>query len=158
MGMFTWENIMEALTLNTKAQRNLTEKSLEHKYTDKELEALRLVEDKSKYITDARDLGAVQYGERFEEQKLQASEEQPPRQRKWSPEEDAFLTASYMYISDNTIALALNIPSKSIKARRKMLGLTKTLTRDLDLLIWCRRDDFEKDVKELHLTKARPDI
>lgn len=145
---------MDVHSLPTKAKRNLKEKDLAHMYTQEELDVLL---DKNTIQGNlSLDLGEDQFGERYAEQKEAAHKASPERMRKWSPEEDAFLVASYMYVSDNVISLALNIPAKTVRARRRTLDLIKTNATELQVIVWCNRDDFEEDAKKLHLTKARP--
>jgi len=145
---------MSVHDLNTKAKRNLKEKDFSHLFSEDELEVL--LDKHTIPGNNVLDLGEEQYGERFLEQKAEAKAASPERMRKWSPEENAFLKASYMYVSDNVIALALNIPAKSVRARRRRLGLIKTTHVQLEVIVWCNREDFEDDVQKFHLTKARP--
>lgn len=116
--------------LTPKARRTLDPQSLQALYTEDELLFL------------------------FDEQEKRAKKRK--LLRKWSPEEDEFLRSTYMYLSDRTIALALNKPISIVRARRKTLKLYKHQTVELEVIIWHNRENFEEDMKQMRLTKARP--
>lgn len=66
----------------------------------------------------------------------------------WTWAEDEFLRANYLYLSDNVIGLALNIPSRIVKLRRLKLGLKKNVLKDAyKVVIWCERSDYEKHIQ-----------
>lgn len=141
----------DVLNMGTKGQRNLKREDLEAHYTDEELDEL-----KHKYPSyDEVDLGEAKWGERFRELVEEAQNKTPKELRKWSPEEDAFLASSYLYLSDNTIALALNISMAQVRRRRLWLKLNKYDPQPKGLIIWCDRQNFDEDVKKLHLQKER---
>ena len=147
------KNLPEVLELNTKGQRNLSLKDLQSWYTEEELAAMtkkKYDENKTLPACDARFL------ESFERFKLDAKKIN--HAHRWTPEEDSFLRATYMYISDKTIALALNTPEYVVKTRRTVLQLIKGHITPIDVLVWCDRENFERDIKLNTLTKARPEI
>ena len=145
------EDILKA---NTKAQRNLDLQSLKEWNTDEELEALlpKQTYMQPNYLADEK------YNAQFERFKDDLKKAQPKRRFIWSPEEDKFLTASYMYISDATIALALNMPVHEVTKRRDILKLKKGHTIPIEVLVWCNREDFERDMEKYPLTRARPEL
>jgi len=144
----------KVLGMTTKAQRNLSIKDLEEWYTPSELKRLRIDNkyDANKSIPPCDE----RYMESFEEFKEDAKNIN--HMHRWSPEEDEFIKATYMFISDKTVALALNVPQYAITERRSVLKLIKGHTIPIDVIVWCDRSSFEEDVKLLTLTKARPDI
>lgn len=142
---------MDVLKLNTKAQRNLSLEDLKEIYSEEELE--RLIGKRDVY---EKELTSDKYIESWEAYKEETSSLN--KLHKWSPEEDAFLRACYMYLSDNTMALALNIPAYNVTQRRLSLKLIKGYTLPIDVIVWCKRDSYEEDLKKERLTKARPEI
>jgi len=146
---------LEVFKLHTKARRNLKRSRLAPMYTQEELEVLM----KSQYTYSAKPtLSHIRWSARFGEISDAARNAKPRKIRKWSPEEDDFLRSTYMYLTDSTIALALNIPANIVLARRVTLKLFKDLSNNLETMVWCERDNFDDDVKKLHLQKARPDV
>lgn len=148
-------NTEEILLANTKAQRNLKRKELKKWYTEEELYALgfrNYPENRTPLPCD------VKYAARFAEIKEAAAKHTPKLLHKWTPLEDKFLEASYMYLSDATIGLALNLPSYNVEMRRKVKKLFKTYTVNLEVVVWVDRERFDEDIKKEALTKARPDI
>ncbi len=145
----------EVFKLHTKARRNLKRSRLAPMYTQEELEVLM----KSQYKYSAKPtLSHLRWSARFDEISTEAQNAKPRKIRKWSPEEDDFLRSTYMYLTDSTIALALNIPANIVLSRRVTLKLFKDLSNNLEVLVWCERDNFEEDLKKSHLFKARPDV
>ncbi len=143
----------EVYKLNTKARRNLKRSNLKGMYEEKELSSLLL----KNYEYDTKEsLATLRWSARF--LSLTAAAKKVKKLRKWSPEEDAFIRSTYMYLTDSTIALALNIPANVIYARRLTLSLTKSSPHKLSVVVWCERDAFDKDIEKHHLLKARPDV
>lgn len=154
------------LDLNTKAQRNLKRSDLLNQYTEEETkELLEPYEYDYKYFYEDGTqvskhdilLCNTRYSERFQEQEEAAAKRVPRQTRKWHPKEDTFLRNTYLYLSDSTIALALNVPKVVVQARRSVLGLSKEVSTSLEVIIWADRDKFDEDIKKFHLTKARPE-
>ena len=56
------------------------------------------------------------------------------------------------------MALALNVPASVVLSRRAILKLRKVSPKSTDIIVWCERNDFEKDLAEYRLLKARPDV
>jgi hypothetical protein len=136
--------------LNTKARRNLKLEDLVKLYSEDEISFLL-----GDYSYPQSEIPETPYDDQFNRQ-----EEEAARQRlirKWTPVEDEFLIGTYMYLSDYTIALALNMPINIVRSRRKVLKLFKQQTTNLEVIIWAKREDFEKDLREQYLTKARPE-
>lgn len=76
----------------------------------------------------------------------------------WTYVEDKFLKDNYMYLSDNVIGLALNIPGRIVKIRRMHLGLKKKVLKDdYKVIVWCERNAYEEDVKKYNLNGTLPD-
>jgi len=144
----------EILELNTKAQRNLKRNKLARSYTEEELNELVKIYS---YPSNP-DVSQIRWTDKFNELREAGNSCSPRKIRKWSPEEDKFLRNTYMYLTDTTIALALNIPSNIVLARRKYLGLRKKQVNDLEVMVWCERDNFEEDLRKTTLLKARPDV
>jgi len=140
---------------NTKAKRNFSKDKLAHLYSDEEVDAITL---KNYYYDEKPTTSHIRWYASFEKLTAAAHSAKPRKLRKWSPEEDAFIRATYMYLTDSTIGLALNIPANIVLARRKVLELTKNLSNNLETLIWCERDNFEEDIRSARLLKARPDV
>lgn len=71
--------------------------------------------------------------------------------------EDLFIRNNYQYIPDSVIALALNIPVTKILLRRNYLGLKKLQQADDTpfIIVWDKRDVFEKDLAKDGLTLLR---
>lgn len=141
---------------NHKMLHYLTEEELRERYTQEEIDALLVrpirIQDGKPQTADLKYADA-------EAQRTSEANEQDPRQiRKWHPKEDEFLRNTYMFLTDNTLALALNVPVSIVTARRRVLGLVKTRATTLEVIVWCNRDDFDKDMSEKFLTKARPDV
>lgn len=141
-------------SLNTKARRNLSRKNLLNHYTKEEVDALIKTYEYEVKSYHELSLANLRWSARFEELKSNKLN----LLRKWTPHEDEFLRSTYMYLSDATIALALNIPSNIVLSRRKVLKLAKTSNFEIDVIIWCERDSFEDDMNSKHLLKARPDV
>jgi hypothetical protein len=78
------------------------------------------------------------------------------KRHRWSDDEIQFLKDNYKYLSDNVIGLALNISAQHIRSKRNTLGLKKERNAEQShVVVWCKRDDFEKDIAEKGLLKAR---
>lgn len=76
----------------------------------------------------------------------------------WTKAEDDFIKASYKYLSDNVIALAINVPARLVRMRRYALGLSKkTMKETYKVVIWAKREDFDEACQKQGLTKIRPD-
>jgi len=144
----------EIFELNTKAQRNLKKQHLATRYSEEELKALIKSYSYDKKI----DLSQLRWSARFDDLREEARTNTPRKARRWTPEEDEFIRNTYMYLTDATIALALNIPSNIVLARRLTLGLRKSQVNNLEVVVWCERDNFEEDLKKITLLKARPDV
>lgn len=136
--------------LNTRSRRSLKLEDLVKLYSEDELRDL--LGDKT---YPPSEVPTTPYDEQFDKQEEEAK--QRCLIRKWSPIEDEFLIGTYMYLSDHTIALALNMPVNIVRSRRKVLKLFKQQNTNLEVIIWAKRDDFEKDLREQYLTKARPE-
>jgi len=145
--------ILDYSKLNTKARRNLKRNTLKVPYTEEELSKLLM---KNYEYDEVLTASHMRWSARFED--LASAAKKVKKIRKWSPEEDDFLKATYLYLTDSTIALALNIPANIVKARRLTLSLSKASQHKLDVMVWCERDNFEADVAKHHLQKARPDV
>ena len=145
----------ELFQLNTKARRNLSMKDLKQWYTSEELDKLGF-----KVYPENRTplLCNIKYQDNYEKLRAIAAKQEPKLLVRWTPKEDDFLRATYAYLSDQTIALALNMPDYAIKLRRATLGLLKDYRVNLDVVVWCNRDNYEEDMLKESLTKARPDI
>lgn len=79
------------------------------------------------------------------------------KRHKWSYVEDTFIKSNYLYLSDNVIGLALNTPGRIVKLRRLTLGLKKVHLKDsYKVVIWCERNDYEKDLEEYKLNGKLP--
>ncbi len=144
----------DVLNLNTKGQRNLSMKDLKAWYTAEELEELRY---NIKYPSNSKELPCdAKFLQPFDAMKALAKEND--KRHRWTPKEDAFLIASYMFISDQIIALGLNMPSYAVTNRRTVLKLTKGHRHSIEVLVWCHRENFEEDMLALSLTKARPEL
>ena len=144
---------LDVSNLNTKARRNLKRNKLKGMYVEEEMHNLIL---KNYVYDDVPTLSHIRWSARFDD--LTDAAKKAKKIRKWSPEEDDFLRATYLYLTDSTIALALNIPANIVKARRLTLSLSKASQHKLDVMIWCERDNFEADIAKHHLLKARPDV
>jgi len=133
--------------MNTKARRNLSKDKLMRFYSEEELRTILRTTSPQKSPPTLAD---HQWEEIFE---LRAQQED--QYHKWTPIEDKFIRDTYMYLTDTTIALALNVPTRAVYARRKTLDLHKRCPDHHRILIWHARDDFEEDCKQHRLTKAR---
>jgi len=77
------------------------------------------------------------------------------QKRTWTDAEIEFLKANANYLSDNTIALALNIPNQQVQKKRQRLGLHKfketynVSWQTCPHIIWHDRDQFEEDLETL---------
>ena len=151
MKFTTKEDILNA---NTKSQRSLKRDNLKAWYTEEELKDIIRYEYPD-YVSPPT-LSDIKYREPFETMREEAKKAN--MLHKWTPEEDAFLTACYKYLSDSTIGLALNIPAYYVSSRRKVLKLSKQVALDIEVIVWSNRENFEGDMKKERLTKARPDI
>lgn len=84
------------------------------------------------------------------------------KKHQWTWAEDEFIRNSYKFLSDNVIGLGLNIPGRIVKLRRLALGLSKGYSNmgmnqiPYKVVIWCERDNYEKDLEEYNLSKALP--
>ena len=102
------------------------------------------------------DSSTIAFAEEFKKRKIEQAHQK--KKHCFTVAEDDFITRNYKHLSDNTIGLALNIPSKSIKFRRKMLNLVKYNINSKgvsEVIIWNNRSTFEEDCKKFNLTKAR---
>lgn len=69
------------------------------------------------------------------------------KRHQWTYVEDLFIKNNYLYLSDNVIGLALNVPGRIVKLRRLVLGLKKVELKDqYKVIVWCNREDFKDDV------------
>lgn len=129
--------------------RHLKKDKLLTFYTPEEVQ--KLTNHTEGYYTDASEL---LYGEAYDNLKEELQQE--GKRRVWTWAEDEFLRKNYKHLSDSTIGLALNIPSRVVYHRRQALGLLKARAYvDIPVIIWHNREDYEKDCKEFKLTKAR---
>lgn len=144
----------ELSKLNTKGRRYLKKERLALRYSPEEMQELL----KSYSYDVPIDVSQMRWSARFDELTKAARSHSPRLIRRWSPEEDAFLRDTYMYLTDHAIALALNIPSNIVLSRRKVLKLSKSYSNNLEVIVWCERDSFVEDVEKRHLLKARPDV
>jgi hypothetical protein len=141
-------------TLNTRKRRKLTYEKLSPYYSKAELNAMvKKYEFYIKHPTVAQ----LRWFEPLQEAERLAKLTNERRSRKWSPEEDKFIRDTYLYLTDNTIALALNLPTTLITARRAFLDLRKKRSSTIEHIVWCERDNFERDLESKKLLKARPD-
>lgn len=69
---------------------------------------------------------------------------------KFTELEDMFIRNNYQYLSDNLIALALNISWEQVRRRRVSLGCHKQKqpSADVMVIVWENRGKFEEDVKK----------
>lgn len=139
--------------LHYNAQHNLKAEDLAEQYSEEELAKLLDTGEYDAWVPP-KDSNEDSYAKL----KSEADKKTPRHIHKWHPKEDAFLRTNYMFLTDVTVSLALNIPVKMVIARRRVLGLIKKITNKLEVMIWCNRTDFDKDMAEGFLTKARPDI
>ena len=139
----------EILNMATKAQRNLSSKKLRKYYTEEEWLELRDNSPSGKKLENQYEIPWANLKERMNEK---------GRFHKWTPEEDDFLRKNYMFLSDRIIGMALNMPAAVVRQRRYQKDLVKHYTTPLEVIVWCKRDSFEEDVKNLNLTKARPEM
>lgn len=80
--------------------------------------------------------------------------EDGPMLHEFTPAEDRFIRDNAKYLSDEAIAYALHLRKTWVTKRRRQLGIRKK-TAPTDVIIWAKRDDFDKDVKELQLYTER---
>jgi hypothetical protein len=79
------------------------------------------------------------------------------KRHKWTYVEDVFIKSNYLYLSDNVIGLALNIPGRIVKLRRLALGLKKVVLKDsYKVIVWCDRKDYESDLQEYLVNHKLP--
>ena len=130
--------------------RYLKKEDLMLKFSDEELNAL-LYEPHNVYNSSADALFLENYKQR------QLNNAQKYRRTSFTVAEDDFIKKSYKHLSDNTLALALHLPSKAIKSRRNTLGLVKqnvNTNKYSTVIIWNNRGTFEQDCKKFNLTKS----
>lgn len=79
------------------------------------------------------------------------------QRHKFTEDEDLFIKNNYQYIPDSVIALALNIPTRKVLARRHYLGLKKLQPADDTpfIIVWDKRSIYEKDLAKNGLTLLR---
>ena len=140
--------------LTTRRRRKLTYKELAPYYSKAELDAI--VKRYGFYIKHPT-LAQLRWYEPLQEAERVAKLLDETAKRKWAPEEDQFIRETYMYLSDNIIGLALNLPTQLITQRRRFLELRKVRTHSVEYIVWCERDNFERDLETKKLLKARPD-
>ena len=145
---------LDISSLSTKKRRRLTFSKLAPHYTKDELRAIM---NKYSFYIKHPTVAQLRWYEPLEEAKRRASFENPHYKRQWTPEEDKFIQDTYMYLTDGVIALALNLPTTLIIARRRILGLKKVRSTSIEYIVWCERDNFERDLEVKRLLKARPD-
>lgn len=149
---------LDVFNLPLRTKRTLKLSRLAPAYTPEEIAKLT----RKTYTYDAvPTLSHERWAEPFAELTRNAHAAKPKKIRKWSPEEDAFLRATYLYLTDSIVALALNIPANIVLARRKVLKLSKTqqaIHTPLEVIVWCERENFERDCAKTSLMKARPDV
>ncbi len=143
----------EIFSLATRTKRALSQKHLEIYYSPEELENIVKVYGSKPIVcvsmlrwSDKYDklTGKLKYGkQRFD--------------HIWTPEEDEFLRMTYQHLTINTMALALNLPWQAVMYRRKNLNLTRVQQRPMDVMVWCERGNFERDLKRSGFMKARPE-
>jgi len=124
--------------MNTKARRYLSVEKLKDQYTEDDL--IKLLGTSTDYTYS-----------------ILKKRSGNTHRRRWSHIEDKFLLDTYNYITDATIALALNIPIYEVHRHRTALGLRKVVTKDVPPTVWHNRDNFEQDMQRMYLTKARGD-
>lgn len=84
------------------------------------------------------------------------------KKHQWTWAEDEFIRSSYKFLSDNVIGLGLNIPGRIVKLRRLALGLSKGYNNmgmnqvPYKVVVWCERNDYEKDLEVYNLSKTIP--
>lgn len=129
--------------------RHLKKDKLTVFYTSEEVQ--KLTNRTEGYYTDASEL---LYGDSYDTTKEQLDKQ--GKRRVWTWAEDEFLRKNYKHLSDSTIGMALNIPSRVVYHRRQALGLLKAKAYvDIPVIIWHNREDYDTDCKKFKLTKAR---
>jgi KaiC/GvpD/RAD55 family RecA-like ATPase len=131
--------------LSKRAKRALKSKDLQDMYTEDELSAIL-----NQYNRDKPSGFEPFYGMLKEV----AKQPGPRLRRRWSPIEDTFLYDTYEYITDATIALALNIPEYEVRRHRVALGLEK-FKGTTHYVVWHNRENFDTDMEKYQLNKAR---
>lgn len=147
-----FHSLDDIVTSNSKAVRNLKPPDILAWYTQEQIDALNI----KKYDRPLNALCDILYTEQIAEFKRNAKANN--LLHRWSPKEDAFLEATYMYLSDATIGLALNLPTTTIKKRREARKFFKKFQVGLEVIVWNKRGSFEEDLQKEGLTKARPSI
>lgn len=142
--------------------RYLKKEQLALKFGEDELNQL-LFEPHNVYHSTADALFSENYKKRRELQdsakKWCKTEKDGTKTRKtvFTVAEDDFIKKSYKHLSDNTIALALEVPSKAIRSRRTTLKLRKlriNTNKYGSVIVWNNRGTFEQDCLKYGLTKS----
>lgn len=130
-------------------QRNIKLKRVSKWYTENELQ--ELLKDRTYSATSER------YQEPFQTERKRQSKEN--NVHRFTELEDEFIRNNYQYLSDNTIALALNLPYKMVQARRHRLGLKKEhQPTNALVIVWDNRNQYEKDLEKEGFTLLRPNL
>ena len=143
----------ELLALATRTKRALSQKHLEVYYSPEELENLVQSYESKPNVA----VSSLRWGDRYDKLTGKIKYGNKRFDHIWTPEEDEFLRMTYQHLTINTMALALNLPWQAVVYRRKALNLTRVQQRPMDVMIWCERDNFERDIKTSGFMKARPD-
>ena len=156
------KQVVNLVDLDPRVIAMMTKTELKEAYrthfdTDEELEAHidRLLDKeakrrkKEKVDKHAYKEATLRYFSEHEELILQAKKRE--KKHAWSDEEVEFLKQNWKYLSDNTIALALNISVGTVGSKRRKLGLYKykdtkhTAWQYCPHMIWHDRANYAKD-------------
>jgi len=138
----------DVLGLHALEVRGLTKEELMAFYTEEELkDILKPLSSPFVPLSDTK----------YETKVLKEREEMAKKGKyhKWTYYEDKFLKLHYKHLSDNMIGLAFNLPARFVAHRRRLLGLKKGNIESAKIIVWCNRQDFEKDCEKFQLTKLR---
>lgn len=138
-------NIDTSTLLDARKSRHLKVSDMKDAYSEEELEEM-LKNGRGPYTATSD----IKYAIELERQKVVS--------HTWTLVEDEFIRKNYQHLSDNTIGMALNVPGRMVKYRRKCLGLSKGLVKTLHkVIVWCKREDFDWACNNYELTKTRGD-